>query len=108
MGGRYLLNESELHDAFMPIGLRITQLFPLGGAASRLCQNITDNRVVYFVSSAFRHSVGRAFPTYRNSRLIAPVNRALNPLAARLDRFLRFWRTGHCIVLEPHSTMGPS
>ena len=100
-GGCYPLDAPELEAAFSRIGLRIVEAFPLGGATSRLCQNLTDNRVVYFAQAIFHHTVGRTAPKLRHADLVGPINRLLNPLSARFDYLFRFWRTGHCIVLQP-------
>ena len=100
-GGVYSLDERELEPAFSPIGMRIVELFPLGGATGRLSQYVTNSGLAYYPQLAFHHTIGRIFPKLRHANLIGSVNRILNPMTVRLDRTFHFWRTGHCLVLEP-------
>jgi hypothetical protein len=90
-GGRHLLDESELAAAFSRAGLCIVEVIPLGGVISRSWQRI----------SGLHRALGRLHPKFRRADLLGPINRLANPLAVNLDRAFRFWRTGHCVVLEP-------
>jgi len=100
-GGLYPRNEEELTPAFAQIGLRIVELFALGGVTSRLTQYVTNSGAAYYPQTAFHRSVGLLFPELRRANLIGHVNRVLNPLLARMDRVLHFRPIGHCLVLEP-------
>ena len=103
-GGLYPLDEPELGPAFSRIGMRIVELFPLGGAASRLCQSLTRGRFAQSIGTGVRAGTGLASSKIGDANLIGGISHVLNPLAARLDRAFRFWRIGHCIVVERAET----
>lgn len=99
-GGRCLLDEKDLAPAFSEAGLRVVSICPLGGAASRTYQLLVHTHVSDFIRRVHRRTVGRLFPGLKKSDPLAPCYRLLNAVAARLDRLLPFWRTGHCVIAE--------
>jgi SAM-dependent methyltransferase len=99
-GGRHLLDEEDLAPAFAEMGLRITAVYPLGGAASRTYQTLVHTHASDFIRRVHRATLGRVVPGLKSADPVAPCYRVLNALSARVDRVLPFWRTGHCVVAE--------
>ncbi len=99
-GGRHLLDEPDLVPAFAEMGLRVVSICPLGGAASRAYQTVVHTHLSDFIRRVHRATLGRLVPGWRNADPLAPCYRVLNAIAARLDRLLPFWRTGHCVIAE--------
>ncbi len=99
-GGRHLLDEGDLAPAFAEMGLRVSEVYPLGGAVSRAYQTVVHTHASDFVRRVHRATLGRVAPGLRQVDPMAPVYRVLNTMSARLDRVMPFWRTGHCIVAE--------
>ena len=102
-GGRHCLDEDELAPAFAAIGLRMTDLMILGGAASRCWQYLAHSGLTYYPACCLSWLLRGSGPRLRHADILSSISRRANPLVARLDYLFRFWRTGHCIVLEPSS-----
>lgn len=99
-GGTHLLDEEELAPAFRKVGLEVVSIWPLAGAVSRVYQRLVYNFVFYAFTAIHQKAIARWFPRWKTRNPLALCFRMVNPVLARLDRLLPFWRIGHCVVAQ--------